>query len=257
MADRTSSAFINTGVNLWTAFENGSNPKQITALTDPDGFPNGAIWTPDGRGLVGAGSIGGTNGLWVIPVAADGTLCHCPPRLLPTSPGDAIDFAGSIVVAPQPAVAKPGLFIRTEPNAVVVYWSTNYDGFVLEYSTDLAGNSTWTEIDGPYFLAGGYYEYHEAKSSLATKKFYRLRYPWIFFLTPSEAELSFELQTGEAVLTWPADYVGYTLESTTNLAPPAIWTPVTGSYGITNGQFEFRQSLPNTKPREFFRLRWP
>jgi hypothetical protein len=163
---------------------------------------------------------------------------------------------GSIVVPPTPAVAKPGLFIRTEPNAIVVYWSTNYDGFVLEYTADLAGNPTWTEIDRTYFLAGGYYEYHEARSSQATKRFYRLRYPGMFFLTPSEAELSFELQSNQAVLTWPADYVGYTLESTTNLAPPAIRTPIAGSYGITNGQFEFRQNLPSTKPHEFFRLRW-
>jgi hypothetical protein len=254
MADRISSSFINTGVNLWTS--DGSNLRQITALTEPDGFPRGAIWKPDGRGLVGAGTIGGTNGLWIIPVAADGGACHCSPILLPTSPGNTIDFAGSIILAPQPAVAKPGLFIRTEPNAVVVYWSTNFDGFVLEYATDLSGNPTWTQIDGPYFLAGGYYEYHEAKSALATKKFFRLRYPGIFFLTPIEAELSFELDSNQAVLTWPADYVGYTLESTTSLEPPATWTPVSGSYGITNGQFEFRQNL-NTKPREFFRLRWP
>ena len=257
MADRTSSAFINTGVNLWTSAADGSNLRQITALTEPDGFPRGAIWKPNGSGLVGAGTIAGTNGLWIIPVAADGGACHCSPIRLPTSPGADIDFAGSIVLPPTSAVARPGLFIRTEPNAVVVFWSTSYDGFVLEYTTDLAPDSDWTQISGPYFLAGGYYEYHEARSSLAAKKFFRLRYPGVFFLTSPEARLSFQIESNQALLTWPADYVGYTLESTTNLHPPASWTPVTATYGITNGQFEFRQNLPGAKPHEFFRLRWP
>ena len=92
---------------------------------------------------------------------------------------------------------------------------------------------------------------------MATKRFYRLRYPGIFFLTPAGAELSFGVQASEAVLAWPAEYVGYTLESATNLNPPTLWTPVTATYGLTNGHFEFRQSLPSPKPREFFRLRWP
>jgi hypothetical protein len=257
MADRTSSAFINTGVNLWTADATGSNATQVTALTEPDGFPNGAIWTPDDHGLVGAGSIGGTNGLWMIPLASGGAPCHCPPRLLPTSPGNPIDFAGSIVVTPQSAVAVPGLFIRTAPNAYIVYWSTSYDGFILEYTTDLAGNTAWTGIDGPYFLSGGYYEYHEPKTALATKKFFRLRYPGVFYLTPPQAELSVQLQSNQAVLTWPSDYAGYTLESTTNLTWPVMWTPVSGIYSITNGHFEFRQNLQSGKRQEFFRLRWP
>jgi hypothetical protein len=255
--DPNISPIIDAGHNLWIVDVVNTNVHQITALTGNDGFPDGAIWKSDGRGLVGAGTIGATNGLWIIPLASDGGVCHCPPILLPTSPGDPIEFAGSIITAQPAAVQVPGLFIRTEPNAVVVYWSTSYDGFILEFTTDVAPPSTWTQIDGPYFLNGGYYEYHEAKSALATKKFFRLRYPGIFFLTPTQAELSFELQSGQAVLTWPSDYVGYTLESATDLNPPALWTPVSGTYGVTNGHFEFRQNLLGTKPKEFFRLRWP
>ncbi len=257
MADRTSSAFINTGVNLWTAAPDGSNLRQITALSEPtNGFPRGAIWKPQGNGLVGAGTIGGTNGLWVIPLAVGGDVCHCPPIRLPTSAGADIDFAGSIVLAPQALVATPGLFIRLEPNAAVVYWSTSYDGFILEYATDLTSKN-WTTVNGPYFRAGAYYEYHEARTALAAAKFFRLRYPGIFFLTPLEAVLNFAFDSNQALLSWPADYVGYTLESTTNLNPPTIWTPVPTAYGITNGQFEYRQNLNPGKAREFFRLRWP
>ncbi len=82
------------------------------------------------RALVAAGTIFGTNGLWLIPLTPDLMDCDGPPILLPTTPGDAIDFAGSIVVAPPTSqiisTQAPGLFIRQTPDAVVVYWSTNY-----------------------------------------------------------------------------------------------------------------------------------
>jgi hypothetical protein len=256
--DPTISAAINAGYNVWLLDGPGhTNTHQISSWTGNSAFPYGVIWKPDSTGLVGAGRINGTNGLWIIPLAPDGSACHCPPILLPTSPGDPIEFAGSIAVAPQVAIPTPGLFIRKETNAIVVYWSTNYDGFILQYATTLSPNSTWTEIDGPYFLANGYYEYHEAKSALAQTKVFRLSYPGVFFLTPPTAPLSLGVDSNQAVLNWPSDYVGYTLESTTNLRPPIVWNPVIGSYSVTNGQFEFRQDLNSGKQREFFRLRWP
>lgn len=264
MADQSSPMFINTGVNLWTANADGSNLRQITALIAPDGFPHGAIWTPDGRGIVGAGTIGGVNGLWVVPLESDGGACHCPPRLLPTSAGSAIDFVGSALTAPAPlAGPRPDLFIRTETNVVVVYWSTNFDGYSLEFTTNLAGN-TWSPISGPYYLAAGNYEYREARSALAADKFFRLHYPGVFYLTPSawmlvpaEPTLAFAFDANQAVLTWPLDYAGYTLEVTTNLTPPIIWVPLNATFSQTNGHFEFRSDLSKSKPQEFFRLRGP
>jgi len=91
---------------------------------------------------------------WPLENSADGGCqhCDCPAHLLPTAPGDRIDFAGSIVVAPTAPVAMPGLFIRLDPNTAVVYWSTNYQGFGLEYTTNLAASASWTAIAGPYFL---------------------------------------------------------------------------------------------------------
>jgi len=256
--DPTPNSAINAGFNAWVLDGLGrTNAHQITAWTGNSALPYGVIWKPDGTGLVGAGKINGTNGLWIIPLAPDGSACHCPPILLPTSPGDPVEFAGSISVAPQSVIPKPGLFIRKETNAIVVYWSTNYDGFILQYTTTVSPNATWTEIDGPYFLANGYYEYHEAKSALLPTKIFRLAYPGIFFLTPPVASLTFGVESNQAVITWPSDYVGYTLESTTNLHPPILWNPVAGTYGVTNGQFQFRQNLNSGKPSEFFRLRWP
>ncbi|MCC6820722.1 MAG: hypothetical protein IT579_08345 [Verrucomicrobia subdivision 3 bacterium] len=260
MADRVSSVFLNTGVNLWTADADGSNLQQITALTEPNGgFPYGAIWTPDGKALVGAGRIGGTNGLWVINLAADGSSCHCPPRLLPTSTGSDIDFAGSILSAatgPSVSYANLGLFIRLDPAVLTVYWSTNYDGFTLEAATELPAGLSWSSVSGPYFRAGPYFEYRESRTALAARKYFRLHYPGVLILTPPEPEMAFHLEPSAAVLSWPLNYVGYTVEATTNLALPTRWTPLDGLILNTNSVFEFRRALPRP-PQEFYRLRGP
>ena len=260
MADRTSSAFINTGVNLWTAAADGSNLQQITALTEPTGgFPHGAIWTPDGRALVGAGRIGGINGLWVIALAADGSECHCPPRLLPTSAGGEIDFVGSILSSAKGASSSYvnlGLFIRLDPSVLVVYWTTNYDGFTLESATELPAGLLWSSVTGPYFRAGPYFEYRESRAALLSQKYFRLHYPGVLVLTPPEPEMEFHLEPDAAVLNWPLNYVGYSLEATTNLSPPTLWTPLDGGYVNTNGVFEYRRVLPGP-PQEFYRLRGP
>ncbi|MBC8097266.1 MAG: hypothetical protein H7Y43_15790, partial [Akkermansiaceae bacterium] len=109
---------------------------------------------------------------------------------------------------------------------------------------------------GPYFLNGNYYEYREARASLQTTKYFRLRYPGVIVLTPTQPQLSLSLAPNQRVLSWPLAYVGFTLEMTTNLAAPTVWTPLNGPYVITNGHFEFRRSAPGTNSAEFYRLRW-
>ena len=258
MVDRTSSAFISTGLNLWTADADGSHLSQITALTEPTGgFPRGAIWTPDGKALVGAGRIGGINGLWVITLTADGSACAGPPWRVPTSAGSEIDFAGSILSAASGtngSYANLGLFIRLDPAALVVYWSTNYDGFTLESAMAMPADGSWTPVTGPYFRAGPHFEYRESRTSLSPLKYFRLHYPGVLVLTPPEPEVEFHLEPDAAVLNWPLNYVGYTLETTTNLVPPILWTPQAGPYLNTNGVFEYRRHLPGP-PQEFYRLR--
>jgi len=249
-------AYASNGLaDLYTINADGSALAQISAFTNVnDGFLYGAIWTPAGNGLVGAGAIYGTNGLWLIPLTSDGQHCDCPAKLLPTTAGDPIDFAGSLIAAPAPVVAKPGLFIRMDQNAIVVYWSTNYQGFSLQATASLSSNISWNGITGPYFQNGGYYEYHEAKAALAATKFFQLAYPGIIVIQPLQPRLSLEFQTGQTVLTWSTNYVGYTLEATMSLTPPVIWSPLSATGMNPSGQFEFRQNL--TLPCEFFRLHW-
>lgn len=173
--------YANNGLaDIYTVNADGSALAQISAFTNVnDGFLFGTIWTPTGKGLVGAGSIYGVNGLWLIPLTADAQQCDCPAKLLPTSSGDPIDFAGSIIAAPAPVIAKPALFIRMDQTNIVVYWSTNYQGFHLQATANLSQNISWNDITGPYFQNSSYYEYREPKTTLLATKYFQLAYPGI------------------------------------------------------------------------------
>ena len=259
--DPNISPVLDAGRNLWVVKLGAqTNVYQITALTGTtNGFPNGAVWSPGGDKLVTAGSIGGVNGLWVIPVSTDGSECHCQPQLLPTSPGDPVDFAGSALSSATGAsvsYTNLGLFIRLDPAVLVVYWSTNYDGFALESAAKMAAGLSWTPVTGPYFRAGPYFEYHESRATLAAQRYFRLQYPSVLVLTPPQPQMEFHLEPNAAVLNWPLNYVGYTLQATTNLSPSILWTPRDGAYVNTNGVFEYRRVLPGP-PQEFYRLRGP
>lgn len=165
------------GTNLYVVRADGARLSQITRFNDgTNRFPHGALWSPDGTALVGAGTIFGTNGLWIIPLTADLSDCLGPPILLPTSPGDPIDFAGSIVVAP-PAPNPAGLFIRLETSAVVVYWSTNFPDYHLEYTRNLAPPVTWQPVTAFIPINGLNYEFSQPLTSLSARKFFRLHKP--------------------------------------------------------------------------------
>jgi hypothetical protein len=188
LVDGNSSASVDNGVNLWLANPDGTGLVQLSGFSGgSNGFPHGVIWTPDESALVGAGTIFGTNGLWVIPLTPDLTDCDGPPILLPTTPGDAIDFAGSIVAAPgSPLVSAqpPNLLIRQTPDMVVVYWNTNDVGYTLESAEDLAAPA-WTSINGPYYLNGDFIEYWQARTNLLTTEFFRLHYTGAVIISPS------------------------------------------------------------------------
>ena len=171
--------------DLFTLAADGTALAQISAFANAsDGFLYGAIWSPAGDALIGAGSIYGTNGLWLIPLTSDGQHCDCPAKLLPTSSGDPIDFAGSAITSPAPVVAKPGLFIRADDADIVVYWSTNYQGFGLQSASSLPASTNWSAVAGPYFVNGADYEYHEARNSLTEEKYFRLFYSGVIVVQP-------------------------------------------------------------------------
>ncbi|HTL57804.1 MAG TPA: choice-of-anchor tandem repeat GloVer-containing protein [Candidatus Limnocylindrales bacterium] len=61
------------------------------------------------------------------------------------------------------------------------------------------------------------------------------------------------LRAGQnVVLMWPADAVGFILQSTTDLAPPAIWTTVNATPLVVNGQNAVTNAASDSQ--QFFRL---
>jgi len=54
------------------------------------------------------------------------------------------------------------------------------------------------------------------------------------------------------VLTWPTNATGFTLQSTTNLVSPAVWSTNSSAPVVVNGQFAVTN--PISGPRQFYRL---
>jgi predicted secreted protein len=194
------------GTNLYVVHPDGTGLNRISGFSDgTNRFPHGALWSPDGGALVGAGTIFGTNGLWIIPLALDFTECDGMPERLPTTPGDPIDFAGSIAVAPEApqTVLAPGLFIRVDPDAVVVYWDASYADFTLESMANPSPPATWTPLYGPYDFDGYYYQYRLPLAVLQHQQFFRL------YKSPTQA-----LTSASTVVAW-----GWNTYGQTNVPP--------------------------------------
>ena len=163
-----------TGKDLYTMPSDGSAVHQLTGFNDmTNGFPFGALWSPEGDALIGAGSIRGVNGLWVLPLNETATACVGNPYRLPTTPGDLIDIAGSIRVG----IAPPKLFIRREPGVAIVFWDARARNFILEASTVLGPDAVWVPIDGPYPVNAGFHEVLVPNPEQRNDAFFRLRRP--------------------------------------------------------------------------------
>jgi uncharacterized repeat protein (TIGR03803 family) len=70
-------------------------------------------------------------------------------------------------------------------------------------------------------------------------------------------QLTIALAGPNVILTWPTDfagfdYTGYALQSTTNLAPPAIWTTNLPTPFTIDGQLTVTN--PIAGPEQFYRL---
>ena len=68
----------------------------------------------------------------------------------------------------------------------------------------------------------------------------------------SPAQLTIMPSGTNVILTWPTNALGFTLQSTTNLASPAVWSTNSPTPVVVNGQNTVTN--PITGPQRFYRL---
>lgn len=123
--------------------------------------------------------------------------------------------------------------------------NTDGTGFATLYSFTSVDAVTRTNSDGAHPVGGlvlsGGVLYGTASAGGAAG------YGTIFSLLVPPV-LSIQLSGTNAILTWPTDVTGFSLQTTTNLAPPVVWSALGGQYSVTN---------PVSSKQRFFRLIHP
>jgi|GEM_PF-725897 len=73
--------------------------------------------------------------------------------------------------------------------------------------------------------------------------------------TPSAPppQLAIVRSGGSAILSWPANAAGFTLQSTTNLVPPAVWSTVSPAAVVVQGNYTVTNAVSGSQ--KFYRLR--
>jgi uncharacterized repeat protein (TIGR01451 family) len=146
-----------------------------------------------------------------------------------------------VVVNPPENPNNPLLRISSVQNNVVLYWSTNSVGFVLQTTPDLT-STTWMAVTKVPILVGN--QFFVTNAVVPPGNFYRLS------KGPS-VTLAITRSGPQIVIYWPASQGG-TLKTATVLSPNTTWSPVTTTPVLQNGFYFVTNSLPgNTR---FFRL---
>jgi lysophospholipase L1-like esterase len=148
----------------------------------------------------------------------------------------------------------PSLAAALNGTDFTVRWpATNHAGFLLISGTNLSQTATWAPLGGPYLLNGGSYQYREPVLPSLPANFYTLRYVGLPATGPS---MAWVLSSNTLALSWPTDFAGFNLETSTNLLPAGPWQTIAGPYYLTNGSFGVSVPSP-AGSQQFFRLRKP
>jgi len=272
-----------TGIRVLHAFTRPADPY----LTNRDGFAPFARLVLSGNTLYGTASGGGSSGAGTLfAVNTDGTgfrLLHSftggsegvSPRAGVILSGNTLYGAGGSLFAVntngtaftvlRTNISSTGALVLSgntlygtkenggsSGNGTVFAVDTDGTGFTTLYSfTATSTNSSGinTNSDGAHPLAGLvlsgntlYGTAYRGGLSGDGTVFSLLVLPQLT-ITPSGANL---------ILTWPIKAAGFTLQSTTDISPPALWTPVSPDPVVINGQNTVTN--PISGKQKFYRL---
>jgi uncharacterized repeat protein (TIGR03803 family) len=128
---------------------------------------------------------------------------------------------------------------------------TNGTGFTTLHSFTDTSYPNYTNSDGANPFAGlvlsGNTLYGTAYQGGSSSK------GTVFSLSlPSPPQLTIIPSGANVILTWPTNAAGFTLQSTTNLVPPVVWSTVSPGPVVVNGQNTVTNAISGTQ--KFYRL---
>jgi uncharacterized repeat protein (TIGR01451 family) len=149
----------------------------------------------------------------------------------------------SVTVSLLENANNPLLKIRSVQTNVVLYWSTNSLGFVLQTKPNLFTTTIWTAVTNVPVVVGN--QFFVTNAAVPPGNFYRLS------KLPS-VTLAITKSGTKVVIYWPASLGGALKTATVLSTNTSSWSPVTTVPVLQNGFYYVTNSLPgNTR---FFRL---
>jgi hypothetical protein len=195
---------------------------------------------PDGSSLYrqGALSVPVTEGPYNSPAGDNASRVGVPVQFTLGAPGKfrlglAVDSVADGSFAPDYAS------VYSNSTGTVFSSALTRDGNPDMIFFDITGDMGDTFIVGLWQNVATQHPYQIAALSLIT-----------FDLRPDTAPpvLSYSIESGNFILSWPAETTGWMLESSTDLGSTDLWDPVPGVVGNS-------VSVPMTEPKNFFRLK--
>ena len=238
-------------LHQFTAINNGINSDGVN--------PNGGLVLL-GTTLYGTARNGGASGIGtVFAINTDGTGFTNLHIFSPNSyynsggaqPGGLI-LSGNLLYGTTSQGGSSGSGTVFAINTDGTGFNTLYSCTALiPYYTNQFGAVTYTNSDGAgpggLIISGNtLYGITDSGGSSGNGTIFSLSLP----ITPPQ--LNIIRSAGTVILSWPTNYAGFNLQSTTNLLPSAVWTTNLPSPVIVNGQYAVTN--PVTGRQQFFRL---
>jgi uncharacterized repeat protein (TIGR03803 family) len=222
------------GLTSGTVFAFNTNNGVLTTLhsfpalvsnTNTDGWEPMAGLILSGNTLYGTAYWGGSSGYGtVFAVNTDGTNFTVLHNFTSGSDDGAYPAAGLILSGNTLYGTANG---GSPGYGTVFAVNTNGTGFTNLYNFT-GGDDGANPIAG--LILGGNTLYGTAKSGAIEASLSGT----VFSLSLPLPQLNITLSGTNVILTWPTNVTGFTLQSTTNLVPPVVWSSVSGQYAVTN-----------------------
>jgi uncharacterized repeat protein (TIGR01451 family) len=211
--------------------------RSVTTSQGSSSISNGVIiWS---LGSLNAGSV--ATATIVAGTVVDGSftsIASVSASQADLSPGNNSALA-SVLVNDNPN--QPQLKIALSAPNVILSWSTNANGFVLQTRSNLSSSSVWATVTNiPVSIGGRYYVTNSISDG---QRFYRLFRP--------PPMLSAFVSGNNLVVTWPVTVPGGTLKTTINLNS-GPWTTVPNTPASVGGRYYVTNSINGA--RAFYRL---